>query len=440
MIHRIRKQFIRIALAVLSGTILLIAFVINLSNWFSVRSELAETLNSLSDRVSGPGSGPADAEPAPGRGRPDREGQGRISKGRSRALENRIEESRYFLVSVSPDGSCTLETVVRDAGHTDSELTELAEKAVRSGREKGFSGEYLYRISGQKDGTRTAVFLNCATRLQSVRSLVWISLAACFGGILIAWILVSRLSWRAIRPMAENSVQQQQFITDAGHELKTPLTVISANMDLLASEKGDSEWIRSTRRQVSEMRNLVQELIDLSRMEESSAGLEQSEFDLSRAVLEAAEPFSGMADYYGKSLDLTIPDGIRFRGNEAAIRRLVSVLLDNAVKYAPDGDRIRMALSLVGRKTVLTTENQTLEPLPQDTISRLFDRFYRPDSARSRDGSGGSGIGLAIARAVVEKHGGQISVRQDPSGTILFRAVLPTRARQPDPAGQGRQA
>ena len=228
----------------------------------------------------------------------------------------------------------------------------------------------------------------------------------------------------------ENSVRQQQFITDAGHELKTPLTVIGANMDILASERGDSEWIRSTRRQVAGMKELVQELIDLSRMEESSSKLEQEEFDLSRAVLETAEPFIGMADSLDKSIILSVPDGIRLLGNEASIRRLVSVLLDNAVKYTPEGDSIRLSLSAEGKKAVLSTENRIAEPLPQEALSRLFDRFYRPDSSRTRSGGGGSGIGLSIARAVAERHGGQISVQQNPDGILVFRAVFPGRVRQ----------
>jgi signal transduction histidine kinase len=166
-------------------------------------------------------------------------------------------------------------------------------------------------------------------------------------------------------------------------------------------------------------------------MDEFSAELEMCEFDLSKAVREAADPFSGMAEFSGKSLDLSVPGGIRFYGNEPAMKRLVSVLLDNAVKYSPEGDWIRLVLSREGKKTVLLTENRIDSPLPEETVSRLFDRFYRPDASRARDGSGGSGIGLSIARAITEKHGGQIHVRQNRNGSILFRAEFPGRVRVP---------
>ena len=429
MIQRIRRKFILIAMAVLSGTILFLAAVINLSNWVSVRSELAGMLDSLSERSPLLSSVPP--EDSALRPRPFRTDSSRFQRNRSRMMQARIDESRFFSVAVAKDGTCKLSTVVRESAYTEAELEELAGKVIRSGRTEGFSEGFRFRITENGDGTRTGLFLNCSTRLQSVRSLAWISAAACLGGILIAWFLVSRLSWRAIRPMAENALQQQRFITDAGHELKTPLTVINANMDLLASEKGDSEWIRSTRRQVSGMQGLVQELIDLSRMDEFSAELEMCEFDLSRAVRDAADPFSGMAEFSGKSLELSVPDGIRFYGNEPAMRRLVSVLLDNAVKYSPEGDRIRLVLSREGKKAVLLTENRSVSPLPEEAVSRLFDRFYRPDASRTRDGSGGSGIGLSIARAIAEKHGGQIHVRQDRDGTIRFQAEFPGRIRIP---------
>ena len=405
MIRGIRRRFIRIALAVLALAMVLVALVINAANWVNVKGELAETLATLS------------------------ENGGSVSRGfgmrgrRSRGLQNRLDESRFFTVVLRPGGETALDDVSRETGYTDGELAGIAARALESGRESGFYQGYLFAVKDREGGVRTAVFLNCETRLEAVRRLALISLAACVAGILLAWLLVALFSNRAIRPMIENAEQQKRFITDAGHELKTPLTVISANMDVLALEAGESEWIDSTRKQVANLRGLVGELIYLSRLDEEESGLQWAEFDLTEAVREAAEPFMGMAEFKGKALDYNARQGVRLRGDAAAIRRLVSVLCDNAVKYAPEGDTIALALRAEGRRAVLTVENGLAAPMTPEVLRHLFDRFYRADASRSKD-SGGYGIGLSVARAIAEKHGGDIAVKQA-GNRLRFTASLP---------------
>ena len=259
------------------------------------------------------------------------------------------------------------------------------------------------------------IFLNCETKLTRVRRLALISAAACVGCILLAWVLVALFSRRAIKPLVENAVMQKQFITDAGHELKTPLTVIAANMDVLALETGENEWVKSTRKQVANMRGLVNELIYLSRLDEEDARLGREDIDLSKLVREAAEPFVGMAEFSGKSMDVAVEDGIRVTGDAAALNRLVSILCDNAMKYAPEGDTIAVALKRDRRGVALTAENGLAAPLSPEALSHLFDRFYRVDASRSKT-SGGYGIGLSVARAIVEKHGGRIAAKQSGDG------------------------
>ena len=219
---------------------------------------------------------------------------------------------------------------------------------------------------------------------------------------------------------------QKQFITDAGHELKTPLTVISANMDVLALETGRNEWVDSTKKQVSDMRALVDEMIYLSRLNEEEAKLERREIDMSALVRDAAEPFQAMAEYKGKSLCVEAGDGVRMTGDEGALRRLVSILCDNAVKYAPEGDGIMLELKKAGRGAVeLRCENAVSEPMDDETLRHLFDRFYRADASRSRE-NGGYGIGLSIARAVAERHGGSMTARRTRDGRIAFTALIRT--------------
>ena len=401
MIRAIRRRFIRIAILVLALAMVLVAVIINAANWANVRAELWETLSTLSETG----------------------GKGGRRGGWSRHMRNTLDESRFFSAMLLADGTCALADTSRVADVDAAELTRVAEAALNGGRESGFAEDYLYVVA-ERGGGRVALFLNCETKLTRVRRLALISAIACAGCILLAWLLVALFSSRAIRPLVENAVQQKQFITDAGHELKTPLTVISANMDVLALETGPNEWIQSTRKQVANMRGLVGELIYLSRLDEEDARLVRQDVDLSRALLETAEPFAGMAEFSGKALEADAGENIRLTGDEAALRRLISILCDNAVKYAPEGDVIRIALRRGRKGVVLTAENGLSEPMTPETLRHLFDRFYRADASRSRE-SGGYGIGLSVARAVAEKHGGEIHAEQTPEGRIRFTCRLP---------------
>ncbi|MBR2797857.1 MAG: two-component sensor histidine kinase [Clostridia bacterium] len=413
MIRGIRRRFMGIAIGVLALAMVLVAVIINGANWVNVRGELYETLGYLGEwdaqkDFQGPGM------------------RGGVLPGRrdnpSRHMRNMMNEARFFSVTVAEDGSCALDDATHVAEEDAGVLVELATRALARGRTSGFYGDYLFRVDGES-GERVALFLNCETKLTRVRRLALISAAACGGCVLLAWLLVGLFSSRAIRPLVESAIQQKQFITDAGHELKTPLTVISANMDVLALETGDNEWIRSTRKQVANLRGLVGELIYLSRLDEEDAKLQRVDVDLSALVRESAEPFVGMAEFAGKTLDVEAEDGIHVTGDGQMLGRLVSILCDNAVKYAPEGDTIAVTL-VRGRKGVmLATDNAVQQPMSDETLRHLFDRFYRADASRSRE-SGGYGIGLSVALAIAEKHSGSIRVRQTPEGRVRFECSL----------------
>ena len=410
MIRGIRRRFMRIAIGVLALAMLLVAVIINAANWVNVRSELYETLGYLSQMQAQRGAFGPKGDLQGRRGNP------------SRHLRNMADESRFFSVTLGEDGSCALD----DASHVSEEdadgLVELADRALAGGRTSGFYGDYLFSV-GERSGGRVALFLNCETKLTRARRLALISAVACGGCVLLAWLLVGLFSSRAIRPLVESAIQQKQFITDAGHELKTPLTVISANMDVLTLETGDNEWIRSTQKQVANLRGLVGELIYLSRLDEEDAKLQRVDVDLSRLVAEGAEPFAGMAEFAGKTLELDVEAGVHVTGDEAMLGRLVSILCDNAVKYAPEGDTIAVTLARTRKGILLATDNAAGQPMSDETLRHLFDRFYRADASRSRE-SGGYGIGLSVARAIVEKHGGTIKVRQTPQGRVRFECLL----------------
>lgn len=406
MIQGIRRRFIRIAVAVLSIAMIFLAGIINVVNYVSVRSELLKTLENLSDR---------EMDVQPGRKSPNRRQQ------------NALDEARYFVALRNEEGEIFLIGRTRIQSGTTDELKEIAARALASGRESGTAGNYLFMTRAGMHGVMV-LLLNIETKMDSVRRLLLVSAVTCLGGILLAWLTMSLISSRAIQPMIQNVIRQKQFITDAGHELKTPLTVISANMDALSLTVQKNEWIEDTQKQVSNMRDLVNNLIYLSRMDEEGAHLQREDLNFSELVTEQADSFQGMADFMGKSFRLSVRKDIRLTGDRDALKRLISQLCENAVKYSPEEDTIELSLNQEGHTVRLVSENGLTEPLSPDNLKHLFDRFYRPDKSRSRE-SGGYGIGLSMARAIMERHDGRIYAEQTGLGRIRFVCEFPVKKR-----------
>ena len=232
------------------------------------------------------------------------------------------------------------------------------------------------------------------------------------------------LSGRIIRPIAESYAKQRQFITDAGHEIKTPLTVIAANVDLLASEIGENECLDDISEQTRRLRSLTDELVTLSRMEESERVGTRVEFPISELVTEAASPFRSVAAGQGKELRLDIQPMLTLCGDGEEVRRLVGILLENALKYSPEGSTVSLGLARQGRQAVLTVENRSVLPIDRSQLDRVFDRFYRTDASRNSE-TGGHGIGLSIAKAIAVLHGGRIRASSEDGSSFRVTVSLP---------------
>ena len=434
MMNQIRQRFIRIALLALTLAMLLVAGSINMVHLVSTIGELNTTLdylveneNAISQEKQKKGgfqNGEDEGEDRHENGATDDSGQQLKQKGHNH-MQSTLEESRYFIAIQRTDGELLLGVGSKETDYTEEELLSIAEGVFASDSSSGNTGTYMYRITNKDDGAKVAVFLNCESKYSEVATLALISLCACIAGILLAWLVVFLLSNQAIKPIVENIERQKQFITDAGHELKTPLTVISANMDVLSMDIGQNEWIHGTQKQVSNMRKLVNELIYLSRMDEADSHLERSVFNLSNAVSDVSAPFAGMAEFNGKNLILDAEENLTLCGDEQAVRRLISTLCENAVKHAPEDSDILITLGRSGKNIVFSTENASKEPLSEEALSHLFDRFYRGDESRSKEENSGFGIGLSIARAITEKHGGTIKARITENGRLQIICTLP---------------
>ena len=313
---------------------------------------------------------------------------------------------RYFMVLYDADG--VIESV--DTGSiysvTDEEAEEYGRQIIAGGRQSGIIGNFMYYLKDNGDG-KTAAFVDVSSQISSILSVIVISLIIAAIAWILMFIFVSVLSRRAIAPIAENIVRQKQFVTNAGHELKTPLAIIMANTEALELFNGESKWTRNIKAQTGRLNDLMQNLLTLSKMDEADLNLPMQEFDLGALIGETAAPFEEPAREKGLRLSVETPE-ITVKANRDSVGQLIGILIDNAVKYTPEGGEISVTAFEEGGSVILREQNTVSPDDCEQNPERLFDRFYRRDEARTQK-KGGYGIGLSAARAIAAANGGQIS-------------------------------
>ena len=295
------------------------------------------------------------------------------------------------------------------------DAVEYGEKIIDKRADHGYIDDFRYIKSDNKDSA-IIVFLNVSREKQSMKSLLLLTLIVSAVSLAIVFVLVELFAGRAIRPIANNIKMQKQFITDASHELKTPLTSISTSLDVISMEHGEDEWTENIKNQTGRMTKLVSELVTLSRLDEDMPLPDKEQFSLSNLGWEIVEIYEAQAKGKNKKFSAEIEDNIDLYGDKAAVGQLLSVLLDNAIRYSDENGDIRLSIYKKKNKPRIEVFNTCHYDTPPDT-NRLFDRFYRPDESRSRE-TGGTGVGLSIAKAVVTAHGGTISA-SCPSGETM---------------------
>lgn len=338
-------------------------------------------------------------------------------------------ETRYF--SVLTDSAGTLREVDSSqllAVNKDA-LESIQRKAERKLSKDGkcaFIEDFrCTRVTG-KNGTRY-IYLDCSRSLDNFRAFRNVSILVCLIGVTIISALITFFSGKILRPVAESYEKQQRFITDAGHEIRTPLTIINADVSVLEMEQeGDepNEWLADIRQQTRRLSNLTEELVYLTRMEEvQKTSVNMKRLNFSKIVGDVAHSFESRALVSEKKYDCSVSEDLFLRGDESALRKLVSILLDNAFKYSSDSGDIRLRFYRQGKSIFLTVSN-SVDEIPKDSIPHLFDRFYRADSSRNSE-TGGHGIGLSIAQAVVRAHGGKIVAYTPDGKTLRITATFP---------------
>lgn len=327
---------------------------------------------------------------------------------------------RFFSVYLTTDGDVEWVNQNYIASISEADAEQLARAVLSGGKSKGYENGYRYLVDEAENET-VVLFLNSERELQTIRSLLWITLAIAGICLVAVFGLVVIFSRRAIEPYLKNMEAQKQFITNASHELKTPLTAISTSADVLAVDLGEDEWVRNIQTQAGRLSKLITNLVTLSRLDEENPFPVRAEFSLSDALWEIGEPFVSLAQAKGKTYTQNIADGLTITGDRSAIQQMVSILLDNALKYSPDGGSISLNAQRSGKRAEITVSN-TVDAAQCADTARLFDRFYRADESHSNAVSG-TGIGLSIAKATVQAHGGKISAKQT-DHTILFRVII----------------
>lgn len=403
MINRLRRRLITVAMLSLLLVFSVIVSTINVLNYRSMTAEADEVLTLLAKNG---GAFPAwESE----------ELQVLLAKS-----PEALFTCRYFSVVMTDEKTVLSANTEKISAVDKTEAAEYA-RAVWE-RERGFYQDFRFL---RRDGKAETlfVFLDLSKEIASFRSLLLSSILVAFLGLLSVFILLLALSKRIVRPVSESYEKQRRFITDAGHEIKTPLTIISADADVLDMECGGSEWLQDIQIQVQRLTALTNDLIYLSKMEEGGNQLQTREFSLSALAEELARSFQAPARTQGKTFTSRVQPDLLLRGDEKMIGQALSNLLDNALKYSEPGGAISLTLEKRGRSLCLEVYNTT-PSISEEDLKSLFDRFYRADTSRNSQ-TGGHGIGLSIVQAVVLAHNGEVSASSRDGRSLTVSVTLP---------------
>lgn len=332
--------------------------------------------------------------------------------------EHKFDVSTFYSVAVSSDGTVIKTDNGSGTLYSDETLEKYAEEIIKNGSQNGTKGSLSY-LKTEKDGYTLVCFIDNIVMQGNISTLFTNTLI--FGGISLVAVFFASvfLAKRIVSPLEESYEKQKQFISDAGHELKTPVSVVSANAEILEREIGSNKWLENIKYENGRMGALVKQLLELARTENVAPNMQR--LDLSRLVSGEVLPFESVAFENGLELTENITNGIFVNGDEIKLKQLSSILIDNAVKHSENGKSVDIKLTSEHGCAKLSVVNDGRE-IPQENRKKLFERFYREDEARNDDGH--FGLGLAIAKAIAISHKGKIGVSCY-DGKVEFTVTLP---------------
>lgn len=410
MFKAFRIRLVTITMIAISVVVLAITSAINVSNFIQLRQRADSMLELISEY------------------------NGTIPQN-SYEVENKVDfyfsqetpfQTRYFVIRVDKSGNVTDAMTNYIAAVSVEDIQRFSHLTSQlKNNSKGTIGKYRFLV---KDigNEKMITFLDRSQDAEAAKQLLGISVLTAAIGISCICILMIILSKRIVQPFIRNHEKQKEFITDAGHELKTPLAIIRTNAEVLEVCCGENEWIDSIKNQTERLDGLVKGLLQLAKSSEIPNDGVHIVFPLSTAIYEVSESFLAMAKQKGLKMTLNISPNIDFKGDPNSIRTLVSILVDNAIKYAAENGDVKVTLKRMGKSTSKTAklivENTTSIDDKED-VNRFFERFYRSESSRSRQ-TGGYGIGLSVAKTITEAHKGKITATKSKNGKRIYFTVI----------------
>ncbi len=314
--------------------------------------------------------------------------------------------TRYFTVLMDKDGQVISTDMSKIAGVSQDTAKEYAGSLFTSGKVRGMYEDYKY--SAIQSGENTMyIFLDCGRDLFFFRNFLQMSIFISLGGLTVIFILVLIFSKISLKPVEEGYRKQKSFITNASHDIKTPLTIIGAQTEVIELENGESEWTEGIKKQVERLSALTDKLVFLSKMDEDGYKVEMKEISLSDSLLEVSEAYENIAKERGFAYTVEIEQNVLYKGNEDMLKQAFALLLDNAMKYTSEQGKIHVSLKKIGKDFILRFYNDC-EGLEKGKHEEIFERFYRRESSRN-SGLGGHGIGLSVVNAIVNLHKGKIT-------------------------------
>ena len=404
MESKLRKKFIYFSVGIISIVILAIMAFVNVANFYNLKHSSDELLKTL---IENNGVMPSFAVV-------------NENADEKKTLYLKNFSNRFF--TVRTDNQKNIVTVNTDDVFftSASDAVDYAKTVLAKGKHSGYYKGFKYMVENTDKGKLIAfvdVVKDFDVFYSNLGNSVIISLLVL--GLVTFFSYV--LSKKAVAPMVQAYEKQNAFITDASHELKTPLAIIKTSADVLEMEGGESKWTGNIHKQVNRLNGLIGNLISLTKLDESDA-LDKLDFSFSDVLNDCVTDVKDYALSLDKNIVTDIEDGISFKGNEKLIRQVIGILLDNAIKYAKENSDINVRLTKQNKKIVFTVENEA-DNLEIKNYNVLFERFYRADSSRNSK-TGGYGIGLSIAQSIILKHKGKISADSIDGERIVFTVKL----------------
>ena len=305
----------------------------------------------------------------------------------------------------------------------DKTIEEYAIKVSKGNQESGIIGNYIYKIRKTKGSTINVTLMENEETILHLKKIIIISIIISFLSLILIYLIAKKVSGFIVKPVAETFEKQKQFISDASHELKTPLAVIEANADVLENEVGSNKWMKYIQNEIQSINKLINELLLLAKIENIDNLQDFKQFDVSKETEIIVSMFESMAYERNVKLISNIQENITMNGNKEDLEHILSTLIDNAIKHTESQKEVVVDLSKEKNEVIIQVKNRG-EAIPEEEKEKIFERFYRIDKSRNRNEKR-YGLGLSIAKSTVEKYNGNIEVSYK-NGFTIFKVTIPT--------------